>query len=98
MAYRVVITEAAENDVYEAYLWYEEQKEGLGDIFESHLSKTIAGIKEDPLKLQVRYNTIRICFLKKFPYGIHFNITDKIIIIMAVFHTSRDPGIWKKRK
>jgi hypothetical protein len=34
MTYSISISEAAENDISEAYLWYEDQKENLGSIFE----------------------------------------------------------------
>lgn len=29
-------------------------------------------IKENPLSFELKYNNIRIVFLKKFPYGIHY--------------------------
>ena len=35
MAVTVSISEAAEADVREAFLWYEEQKTGLGEVFRS---------------------------------------------------------------
>jgi len=36
-------------------------------------------------------------FLKKFPYGVHFNIIENEIIIVAVFHTSQSPKKWSIR-
>ncbi len=50
MAYTLHIAEAAEGDIREAFLWYEEQKEGLGNTFEKHISKALDSIRENPLK------------------------------------------------
>lgn len=97
MAYSVSIAEAAEDDIRQAYLWYEKQKESLGNTFEKHVSKAVVSIWSNPLKTQVRYASTRVFYLKKFPYGIHFNVTGKNILIVAVFHTSLNPEKWMER-
>ena len=100
MAYSIEISETAEDDIREAFLWYEDQKDDLGNLFESHVSKVIESIQRNPFKTQIRYGNTRIFFLEKFPYGIHFqaNEQEKSILIVAVFHTSRTPEKWTKRK
>ncbi len=97
MSYNITIADAAENDARDAFLWYEEQKEDLGSSFEKQFSKAVDSIQDNPLKIQIRYNNTRVFFLKKFPYGIHFNVNDKNILIVAVFHTSQNPTNWNKR-
>lgn len=99
MTYSISIAEAAENDVREAFLWYADQKESLGIRFEQHVSKAVDSIQRNPLKTQIRYGNTRVFFLKKFPYGIHFRLNQdqKSILIIAVFHTSRDSAKWKTR-
>ena len=69
----------------DAFLWFEDQKDNLGLTFEKHISKIIQTIQKNPLKIQIRYNQTRVAFLKKFPYGVHFNIIENEIIIVAVF-------------
>ena len=100
MAYSIEISETAEDDIREAFLWYEDQKDDLGNLFESHVSKVIESIQRNPFKTQIRYGNTRIFFLEKFPYGIHFRVNEqeKSILIVAVFHTSRTPEKWTKRK
>jgi plasmid stabilization system protein ParE len=98
MAYSVDISQAAEGDIRNAFLWYEEQKAGLGFDFELHISKAIGSIQSNPLKTQIRYADIRVFFLKKFPYGIHFKVNGSTILIVAVFAAKDDPGKWEKRK
>ena len=99
MAYSISIAEVAENDIREAFLWYEEQKTNLGSLFGQHVSKAVESIQGNPLKTQIRYGNTRIFLLEKFPYGIHFpvNETKKHVLIVAVFHTSKDAESWTLR-
>jgi plasmid stabilization system protein ParE len=90
MIYSLSIAEAAENDIRDAFMWYEEQKEGLGKRFEEHITKAMESIRSSPVKTQIRYNNTRIFFQDKFPFGIHFQIIENQVLIVAVFHTSRD--------
>lgn len=100
MAYSIEITEAAESDIREAFLWYEDQKDDLGSLFEDYVTRGVDSIQNNPLKTQTRYGNTRIFFLEKFPYGIHFqaNEEEKSILIIAAFHTSRDPEKGMGRK
>jgi toxin ParE1/3/4 len=95
--YSLSIAEAAENDIREAFLWYEKQKEGLGKRFEERINKAVESIQRNPVKTQIRYNNVRIFFLAKFPFGIHFQVIENHILIVAVFHTSQDPEKWNTR-
>lgn len=97
MAYTLTIAKAAEDDIRQAFLWYEEQKEDLGRTFQKHVFKAVNSIRDNPLKVQIRYSETRVFFLKKFPFGIHFNVFGNEILIVAVFHTSIDPGNWRNR-
>ncbi len=98
MVYSLSIAEAAEDDIREAYLWYEEQQSDVGNSFEKEISNAVDSIKENPLKSQIQYGDVRVFFLKKFPYGVHFMVSGNNILIVAVFHTSRAPKNWEKRK
>jgi len=98
MTYSIDIAEAAEDDVRKAFLWYEEQKEELGSTFENHFDTAVDSIQSNPLKTQTRYEDTKVFFLKKFPYGIHFQVKDSVILIVAVFHTSQDPEKWTERE
>lgn len=97
MTYKLSIAEAAEVDLRQAFLWYENQKENLGVAFEEYILNAINSIQSNPLKVQVRYGNTRVYFLKKFPYGIHFQVTENKILIVAVFHTSQSPELWMNR-
>jgi toxin ParE1/3/4 len=97
MDYFLTISEAAEDDLRDAFHWYEEQKSGLGERFENHVNDCMQDALENPLKFQIRYSETHICFMKIFPYGIHFVVKGKEVLVVAVFHTSRNPKRWEKR-
>ncbi len=92
------ISEAAEADIYEAYNWYFEKNNELGRQFEFQIKETIKNIQQRPENFQLRYSRIHVCFAKQFPYGIHYYFDETRIIVVAVFHTSRNPKVWKSRR
>ncbi|MCF6298205.1 MAG: type II toxin-antitoxin system RelE/ParE family toxin [Flavobacteriaceae bacterium] len=97
MTYSIDIAEAAEKDVHKAFLYYEDKKEDLGYTFETHFDNAVDSIQSNPLKTQIRYADTRVFFLKKFPYGIHFQVKGSVVLIIAVFRTSEDPEKWTER-
>jgi len=94
---RIKLTSAAKQDIKDATTWYNKQKNGLGKIFNNNVIEAIEKIKSNPLAFQERYKVNRIIFVKKYPYGIHYKITEEYIIVIAVLHTSRSPKNWGKR-
>jgi hypothetical protein len=61
------------------------------------LEAGFALVQRNPLTIQVKYESIRIHFIDKFPYGIHYLVDDKIVRVFGVFHTSRSPKDWSER-
>jgi hypothetical protein len=82
----------------DAYDWYEEQKEGLGDLFLSELSRCYTRLEKNPLFYQKLKKNYRHLVLNKFPYVLIFEIIGAEIIIFAVFHTARNPKSKFKKK
>jgi len=56
-------------------------------------------IKENPKACAKKYDEVRTAVLNTFPFLIHYTIDQiqNIIVITAVLHTSRNPGIWENR-
>lgn len=100
MATKLIYNRFVKDDLKEINDWYKEINKELWNSFTKEFRLKIHLIKENPLSFELKYNNIRIVFLKKFPYGIHYlyNTEENIIEIYSVFHTSRDPEIWKDRK
>lgn len=90
-------TKEALFDIEEIVLWYEEQREGLSYDFELCLEAGISEIIRTPTAYQKRYKNVKVLFISRFPYGIHYIINPHDIIVIGVFHTSRSPKNWSKR-
>ena len=99
MEFEILISEAAELDIENAMNWYQNQKAGLEMEFQNELFASVRKIGKQPLVHQIRYQKTRVRFLKRFPYGIHFNVNNEqsTILLIGLFHTSENPVKWKKR-
>lgn len=95
--YSLLFSDEATYDTLDAFLWYRFAREALGKDFELCLEAEINRIVRNPLQYEVRYKRIRIAYIERFPYGIHFLIDKDVIKVIAVFHTSRDPINWEER-
>jgi len=95
--YSLLLSDEAYYDILDAYLWYESARDGLGKDFELCLEAEINRLLKNPLQYQVQYKKIRIAYIERFPYGVHFIIDKKFIKVIAVFHTSRNPENWEER-
>lgn len=84
-------------DIEDIVLWYEEQRIGLSYDFELCLEAGIDEIVRNPEAFQKRYKNIKIKFISRFPFGIHYIIKNTEIKVIGVFHTSRPPKNWSKR-
>ena len=93
----VRLTDDALFDIEEIVLWYEDQRKGLSYDFELCLEAGINEIIRTPLAFQKRYNNVKILFINRFPYGIHYTLQKDEIIVIGIFHTSRSPKNWDKR-
>ena len=94
MAYKLITSSKAEQDVEKAILYYKDIKIDLARDFLTELKATRKYIQKHPKKIQVRYANVRVAFLKRFPFGVHFRLEDKTISIAAILHTSGDPEKW----
>jgi hypothetical protein len=97
MQYRLSIAPEVEQDIVSGIDWYNLQLENLGFEFEQAIYEAIEIIVESTLHFQIRYDVFRICFLKRFPYGIHYTIEKNVVKIVMVVHAHRNPVNWKER-
>ena len=83
----------ARNELTEAYLWYEEQQEGLGNSFRAEFQNKLNLICNNPLHYKISRRKFHEALIDRFPFLIIYTIEEKSqkIIVFAVFHTSRDP-------
>ena len=84
-------------DVEDVVLWYEEQRMGLSYDFELCLEAGLDEISRNPDAFQKKYKNVKIRFISRFPYGIHYRFEKDEIVVIGIFHTSRSPKNWSKR-
>ena len=95
--YQLELSDEARLDIIEVFLWYETQRTGLGLDFELCLEAGLNQVKRNPLIFEMRYKNMRVHFIERFQYGIHFLIDKQTVRVLGVFHTSRNPNSWYNR-
>lgn len=95
---RVTYQRQASADVRGAYLWYEEQRAGLGEEFLRALKAAEDFVAAFPLSCSVVHRDTRRALLKRFPYGLYFRLIDDEIVVVACYHGRRHPEGWKRRR
>lgn len=97
MTRRVDVSEAAEQDLAEAAVWYEERGAGLGADLVRRTREAMQRIALTPLIYPIAHGSLRRAGVKRFPYGVFFRAYDDRVEIAAIFHDRRDPTLWQLR-
>lgn len=97
MKYRVIVRPEAENDLKEAFSWYEDNRQGLGHDFLLQVDAGLRFIERTPNIFQPEYKGARKYLIKRFPYKIIYLVEKERIIVLAVIHGKRSPILTKKR-
>jgi plasmid stabilization system protein ParE len=87
MKYVLEIKEEAVFDIKEAYLYYEEQRIGLGQRFLNTLETYLERVQKHPGHYQIKRKPYREAFIKDFPYLIIYEIEVNKVIVYAIFNT-----------
>jgi toxin ParE1/3/4 len=93
----VVWLPEAEADLQDARAWYDVIRPELGERFARAVEKTIQSIAHRPDQFPVIHRERRRAGVRRFPYGIFFEVQEKQILIVACFHAKRDPERWQAR-
>ena len=93
MSNHLEIRDKALEEIDESYGYYEEQKTGLGDNFTKDVFKTIRYIQNFPLHFSIFNKNYRQVKTEKFSFLVVYEFEEitNTIIIISVFHTSRNP-------
>jgi len=97
MVAKLIFAPETENDISEAYGWYEEQRFGLGEEFISCVDASIQAICRSPEMYKIIFENYRRCLVRRFPYSIFYEYSNGVITVYSVFHNSQDPQKWRDR-
>jgi len=82
----------------EAAAYYKRRKPGLEKRFLAAVNDAIHRICETPERWRKFDGEIRRYLVRVFPYLVLYSVEpDGFIYIVAVMHSHREPGYWKKR-
>ncbi len=94
---KLIFTDLAQGDIQGIVYYYDEINPTLTDKFLNELEFEQSHIEKYPETCPKKTKNLRVCFLKRFRFGIYFKIFPEAVVVVAVLHTSRNPQIWKNR-
>lgn len=94
---RVLLTAAARADLDDALTWYADHAPEMLPQFRDALRVVVERIETNPRQFPPSPRQTRRALLRRFPYLVIFREQSEAVYVVAVFHTSRDPRIWRER-
>jgi plasmid stabilization system protein ParE len=99
MKYQLSVRDLAEQDMTEAYDFYEAEESGLGDRFHDEVASFLRKIQNNPRQYPISEKLgYYKAALSVFPFCIYYQIIPGKIIIIAVHHARSDPQRWQSVK
>lgn len=96
MAAELIIAPEAQQDLDEAYAWYESRRAGLGEEFLGSVDACVQRIWRMPMMYAIVQENYRRA-VRRFPYAVFYEYTDDCVTVYCVFHTAQDPDKWRER-
>jgi toxin ParE1/3/4 len=97
MSVPVRLRRVAQREYDDAADWYEVRQAGLGRRFVAALQQTLAGIASQPDRYPEVWPGVREAALSGWPYCVYYQVHPDHVMVIAVFHTTRDPSVWQSR-
>ncbi len=95
MKYRFL--DRARQELIEAGVYYASQNRKLVDDLEQEVDRALSYLCEFPRAAKPIGRIHRSHKLHRFPYLLIYRITGAELVVVAVAHTARNPGYWRKR-
>lgn len=94
---QVKLTSAAKADFATAFAWYESERPGLGEAFGRAVEAQLSVIARQPELFLAIDERFRRVVVRRYPYVLVYEHDESMLIVHAVFHTSRDPARVRRR-
>lgn len=89
--------DVARQEFDETVEYYNTESQGLGDQFLFEVLSSLERIKQFPQAWHPFTQNSRRCRIRRFPYGITYQILESEILIVALAHLHRRPAYWLER-
>jgi toxin ParE1/3/4 len=90
---QVVFRQQARRELDQASDWYEKERVGLGVEFLAEIQILIDRITSNPEQFPILHRDVRKAVARRFPYCVYFRERERNIVVLAVFHGSRNPSM-----
>jgi len=70
---------------------YDDERPGLGDEFLDELNRALDVIEVHGHRMAVIAKDVRAMRLSRFPYGVYYRLTSKVIRVLTIRHLHRHP-------
>lgn len=77
--------------------WYEQRRSGLGVRFTAAVQRVLDRIVAQPDFYPLVWNDVREALVHDFPYCVYYRAKPGQVLVLAVFHTARNPAVWQRR-
>lgn len=77
--------------------WYEQRQSGLGPRFTRAVQQLLDRIAGQPDFYPPVWSDVREALVRGFPYCVYYRQESGQVLVLAVFHTARDPSVWQSR-
>ena len=99
---RARVLAEAEEETLRAMLYFEDLRQGLGADFYHRVTETVLTIGKEPLQFPLyegerMVREFRRAPVARLPYINVYEVTEEETLIVAVAHTSQEPGYWEPR-
>jgi hypothetical protein len=92
----------AKAEAKNAARYYDGERKGLGAVFAAALAEAVDKIRtfprsHPPAEIEIEGREIRWARAGQFSYLIVFEVRQDELVVLAVAHSSREPGYWTSR-
>jgi len=94
---KIEFLDEAQIELDEAVEYYENEVEGLGEIFLQEVLHAIDRIAKFPDAWHPLSKNTRRCQTRRFSYGLIYTVLKDVILIISVSNLHRKPNHWKDR-
>lgn len=94
---RIRVCSAAESEFTDALCWYAERSSAAALDFDCEFDAVLAKIAESPDRFPRCDARHRFVLMRRFPYQVIYRVLAETVTIIAVAHTSLEPGYWANR-
>jgi plasmid stabilization system protein ParE len=98
MTLRPHVNPEAEEDLTTAALWYTDQdpERDLDAELLQEFTEVLERVCENPAIFPVYDGSVRRALLRRFPYGIFYEVEPDRVVVLAFVHMKREPDSWKR--